>query len=388
MANSTVAFLALPLDDVEQIFVVLAALYLLECCWWVRGETQRLFTGLFVRWSDVPIERPALEAWRLTFANPCPWSESFSAERAPLPFDDRRLLVPQLDRESGGERYVAFEWDSLEPVAASGRDVQAGSLRLGIYSSHAVAAAIADRLERVRAASPRERASIAAAVVAEPWDWHAAAGRLGRWRRAVSLVQRLGGLLTVLAVAGPLVHAWHAALPPDLPLLLLAIGFVLWIATAVAGVAIRRSELPSDPEARKHRWTAFFSPASAMRLADRMGRDLVAGYEPLVVALIGGERSGSASVAALWLRDAVHPAFRPATTDTSAAATLDWYQGRSTACARQAVADAGHDPESWLGPPRPDRDAVAYCPRCHRQFVDTTDLCGGCGLATLPLPPS
>jgi hypothetical protein len=388
MANLTIAFLGLPIDDVEQIFVVLAGLYLLECCWWVRGETRRLFTGPFAGWSDVPIEGVALDAWRLTFANPFPWTESFAAERSPVPFDDRCLLLPSLDQATGTERFARLEWDDLEMVVASGREVRAGSRRVGSYSSPSVAAAIAERLERVRAAPRADRAAVAEAVVAEPWDWHAAAGRLGRWRKAVRFVQRFGGLLTLLTAVGPWVHLWHASLPVDLPLILLVVGLVLWLATAVAGMAIRSSELPNDPEARKHRLTAFFSPASAMREADRMGCDLLAGYEPLVVALVGGERAASASLAAVWLRDAVHPAFCPATTDASAAATLGWYQGRSAAYARQAVADAGFDPGLWLGPPSPDRDAVAYCPRCHRQFVETTDACGGCGLATLPLTPS
>ncbi len=109
----------------------------------------------------------------------------------------------------------------------------------------------------------------------------------------------------------------------------------------------------------------------------------------MIVAAVGsGERGASEGAAAAWLRDAVHPAFRPGVTDAPAAGTLGWHQQRSASCARQAVADAGIDPGLWLGPPCPDRDAVAYCPRCHRQFVDTPVSCGGCGVPTLPLSRS
>ena len=44
---------------------------------------------------------------------------------------------------------------------------------------------------------------------------------------------------------------------------------------------------------------------------------------------------------------------------------------------------AGSDPGTWLE--APTRDAVAYCPQCHRQLVDMTAVCGGCGVETKPV---
>lgn len=386
MASTTVALFALPLDDAEQLFVVLGALYLLECCWWVRGDTQRLFTGWFSRWSSLPPHSPSVATWRLTFANPVPWSESYAAERLSLALDGHRVLVPQLDPSSGGERFVSWEWDSLETVVAAGREVRSGLSLIGSYSSGSVAAAIADRLERVRSAPRGDRMSMAETVIAESWDSHAAFARLRGWRRTVWFVDALGGLLALLGlVAGPCVHAGRVLLPADLPFILVILSLGLWMATAVAGAAIPASQMPADPDARKHRWTAFLSPASAMRLADRLGRDLLAGYEPLVVALVCGHPRTVDPVAVEWLRDSVHPAFPPGVSDTSAVETLRWYQDRRAACAQRAVVAAGFDPGTWLGAPTPDRDAVAYCPRCHRQFVDTTAVCCGCGVETKPV---
>ena len=227
---------------------------------------------------------------------------------------------------------------------------------------------------------------MAEAVIAESWDSHAAVARLRRWRRSVWIVYALGGLLALLGlVVGPCVNAGRVLLPADLPFILVILGLGIWMATAVAGVAIPASQMPADPDARKHRWTAFLSPASAMRLADRLGRDLLAGYEPLVVALVCGHPRTVDPVAVEWLRDSVHPAFPPGVSDTSAAETLRWYQDHRAACAHRAVVAAGFDPGTWLGAPTPDRDAVAYCPRCHRQFVDTTAVCNGCGVETKPV---
>lgn len=377
----------LPLDDVQQIFLVLAALYGVECCRWLRGDGRRLLAGRFSRWSDFPRDPPAVDGWRLSAANPLPWTESFTAERLPFPFDASRMLLPILDRDTGREHYVTLDLDALEPVAASGRDVVCGDRRLGEFSSPARAAALAGRLERLRRATAGERQAVADAVLAEAWSLPAATARLERWRRASRRVRVLGGWLTVAAFgAGPVAYAFQTALPANLPLGLAAGFVVLWLWTSVSGLRLRADDLPEGHRGWTHRLVAFCSPASAMRLFDTAGHDVLAEFEPLVVVLLTGAGGGTAAATA-WLRDAVFPGDRgPVAPDDGAGVeALRWFRERSAALARRAVVDAGLDPDVLLAPPVAGPDVRSYCPGCGRQFATAAVNCETCGLKAVPL---
>jgi hypothetical protein len=48
------------------------------------------------------------------------------------------------------------------------------------------------------------------------------------------------------------------------------------------------------------------------------------------------------------------------------------------------VIDAGIPESEIFAPPPADSDAVAYCPRCHRQYVAARDTCDQCpGIAVV-----
>lgn len=382
-----IGFAALPLDDVQQILVVLAALYAVECCRWLRGDGRRLLAGRWSRWSDYPRDPPAVDGWRLTAANPLPGAESYTAERFAFPFDAARVLVPVLDRDTGGEHYVALDLDALEPVAARDREVVSGSRRLGEFSSPALAAALAGRLERLRAAAPGDRPAVADALLAEPWSLPAAAARLDRWRRASRWVRLLGGWLAVAAfVAGPVAYVGRNALPTNGPLGLAAGFIVLWLATAIAGLRLGADDLPEGHRGWTHRLLTFCSPASAMRLYDTLGHDALAEFDPLVVVLATGAGGGTAAATA-WLRDVAHPGDRGplAPDDAAASATLRRFRERSAALARRAVGDAGLDPDALLAPPAAGPDVRSYCPGCGRQFAAAGADCEACGLRAVTL---
>lgn len=384
-----IGFAGLPLDDAQQILVVLAALYAVESCRWLRGDGRRLLAGRWSHLGDFPRDPPAVDGWRLSTANPLPWAESFTAERFAFPFDATHILQPVLDRDTGREHFATLDLDALHPVGASDRDVVSGSRRLGQFSTPALAAALAGRLERLRAAAPADRPAVADALLTETWSLPAAAMRLDRWRRASRWVRLLGGWLAVAAfVGGPVAYVARDALPTNGPLALAAGFIVLWLGTAIAGLRLARDELPVGHRGWTHRLVTFCSPASAMRLYDTAGHDALAAFDPLVVVLATGTGGGTAAATA-WLRDAVHPGDRGpvAPRDAAGAAALRWFQDRSATLARQAVRDAGLDPDALLAPPAAGPDVRSYCPGCGRQFSTDAADCEACGLKAVTLAP-
>lgn len=290
--------MGLPLDDVEQVFVVLLVLYAVECCWWLRGDARRCFPAPFVRWSDPPPTSLLVDAWRLTSSNPWPWGEGYTVEPWRFPFDGNHLLVPVLDPATGTEYYEAVAWEGLPAIAVKEREVWAGTARLASCTSTGQASMLAQRLERLRTAGDSASASgpgreaEAEELLRSMWSLPAARQQLARWRHEVRLVRRLGGFLTVLALGcGPGVYALRAQMPGLLPLLFLAFCGAIWMITAVSVTRLRASHLAGSHSHRLHVLTAFLSPVSAMRIFDVCGRDVLVGYEPMVAAIAADLRA-------------------------------------------------------------------------------------------------
>lgn len=389
-ADVILAFSGLPIDDVQQIFVVLGVLYTVECAWWLYGESRRMFTRPCHAWSDLPGWALVPDGRRLSASVPLPWVAGVTTERFAFPFDHERILVPTLDPATGEEPYVQHALDELGPVRAVGRTINAGSLALRDVGTEAVAAATARRLERVRAAAHAERPRVAEEILAEIWSQPAAAARWRSWWRSSALLRNLGGVLTVAGLLlGPLVHATTGSLPAGLPLAFLAVFLALWAATALAGLVTERAALPAEARGLQHVLISCVTPAGAMRLFDTLGRDVLAGYEPLVTACAVRGTNDSTAVVEAWLRDAVHPLRRTAAepADPVVQATLERYRERTARLARAAVATAGLDADALLAPPAGEPDVTGYCPRCCRGFTGPATRCTDCGLPVLPNGP-
>lgn len=376
---------SLPLDDVQQICLVLGILYLAECLWWLRGNAYRLYASPFTAWSEAPGDAPRVNAWRFGLANPLPGTESFAAETFPFPFDAVSLLLPRFDAVTCRECFEVLPFDAIEAITSSERDVLFGTRTVGSFSSTAFAQATASRLERIRSAAAVERAEIAESIVADIWDYHKAKSRLDAWRKAARFLREWGATLSVLGLgAAPLAWACRHWLPQNLPLILVAMCVVLWFAVAIRGMLLHGDFLPPDGKTAMHRTIACLSPATAMRLYDTLGRDVLAAYEPLVVALLSGSGHRDTTTTAAFLRDALHPAGGPTVAASDAAAqetvdkTIDWFRSRMGRHARQAVRKSGLDPDALLTQLPIEQGVCTYCPRCSRQFTTPGGVCGFC----------
>lgn len=388
------AVLPLPVDDVQQIFVVLAVLYLVECAWWVRGDTFRLFRRPWEPWSDVPGDAALSSTWRFGASNPLPWGEAFGAERFRFPFDAERVLVPVLVAETGRERYEPFAYEDLPPVAARDRDLLFGDRCIAAFTSPHAAAVVAARLERLRTASAADRRCVAEGIVKEAWDVEAARNILASWRAMSATVRDYGSALTILAlVVAPIAYFFRASVPEWGLYTLLAVCVVTWLATAATALRLRPESLTGLPVAAIHRWAVLFSPASAMRYYDTVGRDILWRFEPFVVAAVIGSPGSPSPAAAAHLRDVMFPAHRPAIDGATAgaalvAATLDWYLARTRDAASRACVAAGFDSSGIFRETSDDSSVRTFCPRCARHYTVAGGECDVCGLELVAIGAS
>lgn len=385
------AVLSLPLDDVQQIFVVLAVLYVVECFWWVRGDAFRVFRKPWERWSEAPGDATLSSTWRFGFSNPLPWGEAFAAERFRFPFDAERVLVPVLVPETGRERFDSIAFENLAPVTCRERDLLFGDRVVASFTSHHAAEMVAERLERLRTATAAERRSVAERIVENAWDVAAARELLTRWRAMSGSVRDYGSTLAILSlIVAPIAYFLRARMPESSLYALLAVCVVTWLATSATALRLQPESLTGLPVAGIHRWAVLFSPASAMRYYDTVGREMLWRFEPFVVAVAAGSEAHPSRAAVAHLRDAVHPAHRPTVDSTSvgagqAASTLEWYLIKTRVCAEQACRDAGFEPEALLLETTDDASVRTFCPRCARHYTTTGGECDVCGLELMPI---
>ena len=376
---------SLPLDDVQQFCIVLGILYIVECFWWLRGSSCRLYATPFTEWSEVPGDTPRVDAWRFGLANPLPWNQSFAAETFPFPFDAETLLLPTLDPITCQERYEALPFESIKAITSSERDVFVDMRAVGSFSSTAFAHSTASRLERIRSACVDERHHIAESIIDEIWDCRKAKSHLTAWRKATRCLRDWGGHLTILClVAGPFTWGCRHWLPQNVPFVLVTMCAVVWFSIAIMGMRIDRRFFPHDSNTGVHLAVAFVSPATAMRLYDTLGRDVMAEYEPLVATLVANDGHGVRATVAAFLRDILFPSGGQTVTASNEASqntvdtTTGWFRSRMGQHARQAVREWGIDSDALLMQLPVEQGMNTYCPRCTRQFIMTKGECGFC----------
>ena len=125
-----------------------------------------------------------------------------------------------------------------------------------------------------------------------------------------------------------------------------------------------------------------FSPLTAVRGVDLVGRNRVEGFDPLAVALALLPPAAATRAAAAWVRDTWYPLqpANPFPAGTPAAATVDWFTMNYRETGAAALKSAGLEVTALLTAPRPTESVhTQYCGRCHAQFLPTAAACQGCG---------
>jgi hypothetical protein len=344
------------LSPLEELYLVLALVYLLDCAHWVRRRAS-VFRA---RWKRFELQQGGAlfgnEHAGLNLAWPLPPLGRLHVCDAPL-----------AAHEQGCEGEWLLSWSEAAALRVEGRDLRAGRRVFARASSPRAAQLWYAELRALSALAPARRNGELEARRRERFDARAIAERRDEAARACApLLPWAHAQLGVCFVGAPLAIERFGLVPvlPWLVALLLAVQ----LGAVVSFARAHERVWPGERAQRRVGIASIaLSPPGAMRCADLLVRDLFAGREPLAVASVLLERPEFERLAGARLRAERHPVPGSA----SRAPELRELE--------RFLAEQGLDPARLDAPPAPlAADCLCYCPRCQAQFVIAGGSCEAC----------
>lgn len=375
------------MSGLRELFLILLAIYGVECCFWVRREAAA-FRAWIGKKSHLVIASalPGGEVGGLFVGNPLPplgtvyvcqeWPLSLSPEAA---YSYVAQAWPPARQHLQQGRLVRF--DDLRVIEADDKSLRVNGELFVKTTSPRLARHLAALLRELRDLSVARRERAIESALAQLFDTPAIEQRVEDCRARSKTLRRLcNAELVHLFVVCPVVvemGAFSAAWP------FLAGGLAL-LSGAVL-LAYWRAHAALWPEDKAGRWsvvaTLLLSPPAAIRAHDLLTRDLLAEFHPLAVASVLCEQEEIAALAAATLRDARFPAYPVCPSEDDAACRTEaWSRERLTRALERFVERIGGTTALVDAPPeRLSEDCRAYCPRCTNQFVLSEGTCHACG---------
>ncbi|MCG3133998.1 MAG: hypothetical protein HMLKMBBP_01267 [Planctomycetes bacterium] len=305
-----------------------------------------------------------------------PWPLSMSAEGV-LPW-----IAPGPGRAAAAARPVLIPWDALRAVDAQGPLVVAGGREVALCVSEAESALLADLLERIAAAAPEARADAIRDAVRARYGRAAAESRIDAVRRRLPALLVATNALFVVLAALVLALAGVHALRDVWPWFLAA--FLPAHVTTV--VLARRAHATLHPRAvserRKLTWISALAPLTAVRAAQAVARDALAGTEPSAAVRVLCDEEAARRFAQRTLADLRTPAMPSEPSDDAAARRVAaWFHAELRAAHEEWLRAEGTDPDALLAPPerRGRASPATYCPRCRAVYELASGTCRDCG---------
>lgn len=368
------------MSEFESLLLIVGAIYLSECAWWIPRDAIVLRAWWGGAWHCRAANvMPGGGIGALCVLQPLPavgsacvgaaWAVSLSEEGV-LGFASQSL--PPGPRVASLEARF-FEWSALPQVSARDATVDVGGRAFARCASSAAAKELVSLLTRLQNAQPKARAALLDTEVARQFDLVALAAALGRAERATRELRWLQpALFGWLFVVVPFVWLRDELLL-RWPILVAAfVALVAWIAlrTWLAAKAM-------GLKAWKHALLNFVSPLAAMRARETLLRDVLARFHPLAAVKVLCDEREAARVLGDALRDAQHPFWPecPLEDERARRTEREWRERMRRAIAELAPEVA----RAAATRPVPEADSLAYCPRCLEQFLRIDRACARCG---------
>lgn len=370
------------MSEVDALFLVLAALYLIQCIHWVAEEAFPFRRTWLGRW------RPAALALHLSglhrkalMAGPLPPLGGVlvcTPLEPALPF----TLAPEGLVLPGGEKLRYEEFALKTPQSPQ---LRLDGTRAARFVSAAAARHWATILRKLAKQPIAKRASVIEQAIEAMFDSERIAQAVARCREHGALLRwHCNVLFVFLFVLAP-VAVWLRGLAFTWPVLLTALLVQMWVIAWL----FRRAHLRVQPEDSETRFTAtatmLLSPMAAVRAGDLLLLDLLSCYHPAAVArvLCRGERFEA--LAARSLREAFFPLPSSNFADDDAGWT-EWWNAKWQEAVRSFVLHNVEQGERFLAAPSAQEDCHSYCPRCWSQYTSHARECADCdGLPLRPL---
>jgi hypothetical protein len=376
------------LSDVEAILLVLAGLYLIESCFWLR-EGQVAFTQFLTR-TRQPRRR----------GHVFPTDKGGLLVTSLNPLDSTLVsgFLPVSLAPSGAAAYVAHSfahtgrptqsgtfacWEDLTRLRVKGDALLMDDRCWMTASTSTSAARLGRELKALAVVPPAARPALIEQFIDRSFDPSTLEPRLAALRRSQRALSPLAvGLFIHLAILGPFLL--YAGVDIGLTWLAIGIyllmGLMLWLALAISFHVAYRRLFPCRGERSWHDLvTMYTSPAGAARAVDLLGRRLFELDHPLTLAMLVSSRGDQSSLAGAVLRDLDHPVLPICPSDDPRVVEVEgWFRNRCRESASAMMGRLGLNADE-LARAEPSSADVSYCPRCLAEFTQSDVVCGDCG---------
>jgi len=363
------------MNEVQFLFFVLAALYVLQCIAWAPAASEIFRVDWRYRAKVIPQSvRRRSGRNRFYFLNPfSPVAGAVVCE----PFPSIRInsdAQPVVAPPSKGDEFAGHATICLseqeKQIHFEGKEVRSPNRLLFTAHSEAFAALVAGILDRVRKKPPQERARAFEREFEKMFDTKKISARLEEYRDRAGLLRvAVVVLLTFLFLLAPfLIRFW--GLERIWPLLL---AYLVW-SLGWVGWSFWRLHRQLYAEVKEGRWQQVMvhalSPFSAIRANDLLLRDLFCAFHPVAVGHVLMSNKESRAQAERLLRQAVFRSDQSAdSSDASMRRALENFLKKNE-MPREELLQA---------PKRESENCQTYCPLCLAQFVLAEGQCPDCG---------
>jgi hypothetical protein len=385
------------MNDLELLFLVLAALYGWECACWLRRGSVAFVTWLGRRWRVVqPGSLLGNQHGGLIFAPPLPpLGIILAGTQFPLSLSPHAVLAFVSTAINPGwrppqtARLVRF--DEIRAAEARGKRVLINGELLLKAGSPTFAEWLVQNLRRLSELDADKREQAIEELIRDRFDIRAIERLWQEFQKRTAAISLLanGVFLHLFVVSPMLLHHWSLRRCwPGLLITLLAL-------TSATAVLFHRAHKYFYPYATEERFSHFLmislAPATTIRANDVLSRPLLESFHPLAIAKTFCSDQEFREFARQTYREVSYPAL-PRSPRNETLAQAAEHHGRTVLLKtiEGFLAQNGVAPKTLTTPPAPaDEFCRAYCPRCLAQFVVPTGMCADCGgleLAPLAAP--
>ncbi len=369
----------MPLDGLD-LYVLLCAVYLLECCRWVGRRTLLLRQWPLGQPAVVEPLRVAPQLDRaLTFGFPFPPFGSV-LECEPFPFEagPAGLLVRSSEALAGElptrlDRWVP--WAAVTGLKAEGKEVFLGATRVAVLHNARAAAAAVERC-RGWVTQPPGPTSPTVPGWSEDRQLDALRQDLARFSDGRWLPQLAGTGLWAVIFGGFGAITFATKPPSFVPVF--ALVALWWLICLVATVVWVRKTLPRQAWPGGGQWfLTLASPLSLLRAADLVERELLFGADAATAVVATLPPQAARDVLERWRRDLQWPIRRAdlVTTEAEVLANDAWHrEALLQRLARLSALLEGTTTKAITG---------RHCPRCLTEYLAVATACTECPGVTL-----
>lgn len=375
------------MNDVQLLFVVLAALYVWECACWLRRGSVAFVTWRGREWRAVhPGALAGNPSGGFILAAPLPpLGTVLVANQLPLSLSPDGVLAFVATNVNPGWRPAQsgcfVRWENLGVIRVRGKKLFINGGLFLAAATPGLARQLKVELQRLVKLTPASRGAAIAEMLHGALDGQGIDFRLREYRARSSAVRLLANALFLYLLVIVPGSIWYFGF--GLAWLGLLLGLLaLTVATATFFGRAHHALYPNAGDERfTHTLTIALAPSSALRAHDALSRPLLESFHPLAVAKCLLPDKAFRLFARRILLDLRHPARPWGSSDLPELVATEAYSRRALLAAVEAfLQHHGLPPEELGRAPSPIDDSCrSFCPRCDAQFTNPTGECGDCG---------